>query len=58
MMTSSVIEITDVMRLFHGDGPQQEFESGEQKGGNDGCSACSSDALSKPYLSLTEFPSQ
>ena len=62
-MTSSGIEITDVMRFFHGDGPQQEFESGEQKGGNAGCSACGSDArkyfhlsvsLSKPYLSQTD----
>ena len=31
-VTSSGVEITDVMRVFHGDGPQQEFESGEQKG--------------------------
>lgn len=51
------------MRLFHGDGPQQEFESGEQKGGNAVCSGCSGDArkykylsvsLSKPFLSLTD----
>ena len=51
------------MRLFHGDGPQQEFESGEQKGGNAGCSGFSGDArkykylsvsLSKPFLSLTD----
>ena len=63
MVTSSGIEITDVMRLFHGDGPQQEFESGEQKGGNAGCSGCSGDArrynclsasLSKPHLSLSD----
>ena len=31
VVTSNSIQITDVMRLFHGDGPQQEFESGEQK---------------------------
>jgi len=51
------------LRIFHGDGPQQEFESGEQKGGNAGCSGCSGDArrynclsvsLSKPFLSLSE----
>ena len=63
MVTSSGAHITDVMRIFHGDGPQQDFESGEQKGGNAGCSGCSGDArkyshlsasLSKPYLSLTE----
>ena len=61
--TSGGIEMTDVMRLFHGDGPQQEFESGEQKGGHAGCAACSGDArrynclavsLSRPYLSLTD----
>ena len=63
VVTSSGVEITGVMRFFHGDGPQQEFESGEQKGGNAGCSGCSGDArrynclslsLSKPFLSLSE----
>ena len=63
VVTSNGIQITDVMRLFHGDGPQQEFESGEQKGGNAGCSGCSGDArkykylsvsLSKPFLSLMD----
>ena len=53
----------DVMRLFHGDGPQQEIESGEQKSGHAGCAACSGDArrynclavsLSRPYLSLND----
>ena len=51
------------MRLFHGDGPQQEFESGGMKGGNAGYSGCSGDArkckylfvsLSKPFLSLMD----
>ena len=37
--------MTHVMRLFHGDGPQQECESGEQKGGHAGCAACSGDAV-------------
>jgi len=41
MVTSNGVEI---IRFFHGDGPQQEFESGEQKGGHAGCSACSGDA--------------
>ena len=63
MVTSSGIQITDVMRFFHGDGPQQAFQSGEQKGGNAGCSGCSGDArrynclsvsLSKPHLSLSD----
>lgn len=44
VVTSNGVQITDVMRLFHGDGPQQEFESGEQKGGNAGCLGCSGDA--------------
>lgn len=61
--TLNGIQITDVMRLFHGDGPQQEFEAGEQKGGNAGCASCSGDArlyknlavsLSRPHLSLPE----
>jgi len=26
------------------DGPQQEFEAGEHKGGNAGCPSCSGDA--------------
>ena len=51
------------MRLFHGDGPQQEFESGEQKGGHAGSAVCTGDArrynclavsLSRPYLSLSD----
>ena len=51
------------MRLYHADGPEQDFESGEQKGGNAGSSGCSGDArnysdlsvsLPKPYLSLTD----
>lgn len=63
MVMSSGVEITDVMRLFHGDGPQQEFESGEQKGGNAGCAGCSGDArkykclsvsMLKPHLSLSD----
>ena len=61
--TSNGVEITDVMRFFHGDGPQQQFEAGEQKGGNAGCASCSGDAtkykdlavsLSKPHLTLSE----
>ncbi|XP_022803764.1 uncharacterized protein LOC111341076 [Stylophora pistillata] len=63
VVTSNGVQITDVTRRFHSDGPQQEFESGEQKGGNAGCSGCSGDAkkykylsvsLSKPLLSLTD----
>ena len=43
--------MNDVMQLFHGDGPEQQFESGEQRGGNAGCSACSGD--SRRYRDLT-----
>ena len=49
--TSNGVEITDVMRFFHGDGPEQQFESGEQRGGHAGCSACSGD--SRRYRDLT-----
>lgn len=61
--TLNGIQITEVMRFFHGDGPQQEFEAGEQRGGNAGCASCSGDArlyknlavsLSRPHLSLPE----
>lgn len=61
--TSNGVEITDVVRFFHGDGPQQQFEAGEQKGGNAGCASCSGDArmykdlavsFSRPHLTLSE----
>ena len=44
LTASNGVSITDIMRFFHGDGPQQEFEAGEQKGGNAGCASCSGDA--------------
>ena len=61
--TSGGIQITDTMLFFHGDGPQQQYEAGEQKGGHAGCASCSGDArqykdlafsLSRPHLSLAE----
>ena len=33
-------EILDVMRFFHGDNPAQQYECGQQKGGNFYCSVC------------------
>ena len=48
--TSEGIEILDKMRFFHGDGPEQQFESGEQSGGNAGCAACKSDARKYPII--------
>ena len=42
--TANGVEITDIVRFFHGDGPKQKFEAGEQKGGNAGCASCSGDA--------------
>lgn len=63
VLTSNGVQITDIMRFFHGDGPQQEFEAGAQKGGNAGCASCSGDArkykdlavfLRGPHLSLSE----
>ena len=62
--TSNGVEITDVIRFFHGVGPEQQFEAGEQKGGNAGCASCSGGdarnykdlavSLSKPHLTLSE----
>ena len=49
--TSKGVKVNDVVRFFHGDGPEQQFESGEQRGGNAGCSACSGDA--RRYRDLT-----
>ena len=63
LLTSEGVPVTDVMRFFHGDGPEQQFESGEQRGGNNGCSACSGDSrryrdlaysLRCPHLSLAD----
>lgn len=34
-------EVRDIMRFFKGDGPEQQFESGEMKGGKSGgCGSC------------------
>ena len=34
------IPIIDVIRIFHGDGPARQFESGQSKGGSYPCSNC------------------
>ena len=62
--TSNGAEITDIVHFFsHGDGPEQQFEPGGQKGGNAGCASSSGDAtkyrdlavfLSKPHLTLSD----
>ena len=49
--TSKGEKVNDVVRFFHGDGPEQQFESGEQRGGNAGCTACSGDV--RRYRDLT-----
>lgn len=63
LVTSKGCPVTDVMHFFHGDGPEQKFESGEQRGGNNGCSGCSGDlcgyrdltyCLRSPHLSLAD----
>lgn len=51
LLTSKGCPVTDVMRFFHGDGPEQQFESGERRGGNNSCSGCSGD--SRRYCDLT-----
>ena len=45
------VEVEDVMRFFHGDGPAQQFEAGEKKGGHHGCVHC--DARSNRFCDLT-----
>ena len=32
LLTSKGVPVTDVMRFFHSDAPEQQFESGEQRG--------------------------
>ena len=63
LQTSKGTPVMDVMRFFHGDGPEQQFESGEQRGGNNGCSGCSGDSrrycdlvysFRSPHLSLAD----
>ena len=49
--TSEGTAITDNIRLFIADHPAQEFECGEIKGGNDGCSGCK--ARSARYSDMT-----
>ena len=34
------IELNDIMKFFHGDGPACEFEAGQQKGGDHPCWVC------------------
>ena len=62
-LTVNGIDIKDVMRFFHGDGPAAQFESGQQKGGNFFCSCCGifadriaelDYALNCPYLTLED----
>ena len=62
-LTSKGSPVTDIMRFFRGDGPEQQFGSGEQRGGNNGCSGCSGDSpryhdltycLRSPHLSLAD----
>ena len=61
--TSKGTLVMDVMHFFHGDGPEQQFESGEQRGGNNGCSGCSGDShrycdlvysYRSPHISLAD----
>ncbi|PFX15194.1 putative serine/threonine-protein kinase [Stylophora pistillata] len=49
--TSDGVKMNDVLRFFHGDGPEQQFESGEQRVGKAGCSGCRGD--SRRYRDLT-----
>lgn len=48
--TSSGVAVTDTLRFFHGDGPAQQFEGGQSRGGNFPCVGC--DALSTRFDDL------
>ena len=41
LLTSKGVPVVDVMHFFHGDGPEQQFESGGQGGEQSGCISCS-----------------
>lgn len=45
--------MTAVVTLFHSDGPQHEFKSREQKGGQADCAHCSGDARRSLFSALT-----
>lgn len=32
LLTSKGVPVTDIIRFFHGDGPEQQFKNGEQRG--------------------------
>ena len=49
--TSTGIQINDVMRFVGGDNPERQMESGEQRGGRQGCSGCNSE--SRRYYDLS-----
>jgi hypothetical protein len=67
---SNGVQVNDVMRFFHGDGPAQQFEAGNSVGGNYCCVGCGVRGLStagkkKPALEkefediragITNFP--
>ena len=44
LKTSRGTVITDVIRIFHGDGPAQRFEAGNKIGGNYACVGCDAKA--------------
>ena len=44
LQTSKGVPVVHVIRFFHGDGLEHQFESGEQRGGHNGCISCSSDS--------------
>ena len=50
LKTQNGVEVEDVMRFFHGDGPEQQLEAGEKKDGYAGCVTCSAD--SRKYFNI------
>lgn len=53
LLTSKGCPVTEIMRFLHTSGPQQQFESGEQRGGNNGYHDLTY-YLRSPHLSLAD----
>ena len=50
LQRSKCTPVVEVMCFIHGDGPEQQFEGGEQRGGNNVFFSCSGDSRSYPDL--------
>ena len=44
LKTATEVEVHDVVRFFHGDGPAAQFEAGHKQGGTYCCIGCGADS--------------